>query len=81
MEETIGGQTMYTSMLQKNSEILYTAWWYQSDNDRTTSQLLWRWNSFRTGKRYALVNITAATPDALRQEINRFNQQVKSISG
>jgi hypothetical protein len=58
--------------LEGEKDLLYTAWWYDDGNSCTISQAEWRWNSFRHGSHYALVNITTATGQKLEQEVAKF---------
>lgn len=81
MEKNCGNMLVYTATLVKGGDELYTAWWYESGDDFTTSQAEWRWSCFRYGKKYRLVNITAASPAVLKSEIIRFRQSAKSIAG
>ena len=66
---------IYQGVLEKASEEpLYTAWWYDDGQLSTNSQLKWRMENMRTGRCFSLVNITAASPEALRQQIHIFRQ-------
>jgi exosortase N len=71
-EKILAGKLRYSARLEKNGEILYSAWWYDNGISTTTSQLDWRWDAFRYSRRYALVNVTAATPARLETEIRKF---------
>ena len=77
-EERAGGIAIYTAVLQKGEERLYTAWWYDNGKAQTISQWEWRWNALRYGSDYTLVNITTATPAALRGETLRWLEKHKS---
>lgn len=74
-EATIAGVPVFTGVLEKGKERLYTAWWYDNGQLQTVSQLEWRWNALLTGKRFALVNVTAADPATLAAEIHRIQQE------
>ena len=69
-ERQLPQHTVYTAVLEKKGELLYTAWWYTNGQHATTSQLQWRWNVLRGARDYTLVNITAATPAALEAHLN-----------
>ena len=71
-EEQAGGSAIYTAILQKGHERLYTAWWYDNGRHQTISQWEWRWKALRYGNDYTLVNVTAATPAALHAETLRW---------
>lgn len=68
-EESIGGQVLYTGTLQHGKERLCTAWWYDNGVHRTTGQLDWRWDVLRGGRKYSVVNITAASREDLEKEV------------
>ncbi|WP_109698097.1 exosortase N [Chitinophaga deserti] len=73
-EEKIGGISMFASTLEKGAERLYTAWWYDNGSLQTASQFEWRWNALTTRSRFALVNVTAASKEALIAEIGRISK-------
>ena len=57
----IQGTAVYTAVLIKGDEKLYTAWWYDNKKNRTISQLSWRWDAFIGGSNYSLINVTCLT--------------------
>ncbi len=65
---------VYQGILEKGQERLYTAWWYDNGDLSTTSQLSWRITAMSSSKKFSLINITAASPEALRQQIACFRQ-------
>jgi hypothetical protein len=70
--ENIGGQPVYTGILQQDSDMLFTAWWYDNGVRRTIDALDWRWDVIRHGGRYAIVNVTAANRTDLEQAVQRL---------
>jgi exosortase N len=68
-KENIGGLEVYGGKLEKNKETLFTAWWYQHNNDCTLNQFSWRWKMLKGDGNYALVNVTARTREELVKEI------------
>lgn len=72
-QKVIAGHTVYTSVLQNGKDKLFSAWWYYNGSEITTSQWVWRRNSLTTGQRYALVNVTAATPGELALAITNLS--------
>jgi exosortase N len=60
---------VYTAVLEKNGEQLYTAWWYSNGTHKTISQMDWRWDLLRGAKDYSLINVTAATKADLDKEL------------
>ena len=77
----VGKQEVYSAVLEKENEKLYTAWWYDNGNDRTIDQFDWRWNVLMGKSKYSLVNITAAEPLVLEKEIRKVqdDNRFKSI--
>src|SRR5690606_34848317 len=47
IERNINGARLFTGILNKGNETLYTAWWYDNGLIRTNSQFMWRWNSLK----------------------------------
>lgn len=74
-EQRIGGQPVYTALLTNGKDRLYTAWWYGNGQHNTTDQLAWRWNMLRGSRPYAVINVTAATGEALVLETERILRQ------
>lgn len=66
------GHRFYTAQLEKEKEVLYTAWWYDNGYTNTTEQWQWRWDMLRGKESYALINITTATNEDLQTEVQRF---------
>ncbi|MBX3241085.1 MAG: exosortase N [Chitinophagaceae bacterium] len=75
LNETAGFR-FYTAQLEKEKDLLYTAWWYDNGYRNTTEQWQWRWDMLKGNEPYALINITTATEQELEKEIHRFNQSV-----
>ncbi len=70
-EEVVDNHTIYTSILQKDKDILYTAWWYDNGTETTISQFNWRWQMLKGKPSYAIINISAATKDSLSKEVKK----------
>lgn len=66
------GRQYYTAILEKGTDRLYAAWWYETTDTSTISQWNWRWQALTKGKQYALVNVTTATPETLREETRKL---------
>lgn len=71
-EQMVDGRKVYTAILQQGEERLYTAWWYENGQQSTISQLDWRWDVFRGGHPYSLVNVTSTNPEQLEKEIGEI---------
>ncbi len=73
-EENIAGITLFTGVLEKGKDRLYTAWWYDNGAMQTVSQFEWRWNALLTRSHFSLVNVTAESKEALAAEILRMRK-------
>lgn len=71
-ERWVDGTMVYTALLQQGNDKLYTAWWYENGQQSTTSQFQWRWDVFRGGHPYSLVNVTATNQEQLEKEIGEI---------
>ena len=78
-EETIAGKTISTSILQKGTQTLYTAWWYDNGTKQTGSQFNWRWDALRSGTRYAIVNVSTQNRKTLEKEVARLLRPEENI--
>jgi exosortase N len=70
VEMDLVGSKIFTGVLNKGKEKLYTAWWYDNGISRTNSQLAWRWNSVKTGKEFSVVNVTTDNQEVLYKEVS-----------
>ncbi len=55
------GVKLYTGILEKGDQKLYTAWYYSNGHDRTNSPWLWRIKSLQRAGNFYLVNLTSAS--------------------
>ena len=69
---TIGELEASTAELIKGKDTLYTMWWFDSGKSRTGSQWSWRWRSLSQKEDFYLVNITAGSQEALREEARKI---------
>ena len=60
-----GGGAYYRASLRRGTERLETAWWMDNGRMRTLDQRVWRAEMAAGGPPFALVNVTAANPEAL----------------
>jgi exosortase N len=70
--EVINGYQVYTAMLNKGNDHLYTAWWYANGENATCSQLDWRLDMLKGGSGYALVNVTASSKKSLQEQAGKL---------
>jgi exosortase N len=66
----IGGKEIYSGILSKGEELLYTSWWFTNGNIETIDQMEWRISMFKGGERFYLVNVTAKDETLLMQKVN-----------
>ena len=59
---------MYFCELQKEDDLLLSTWWYDSDDDKTISQLRWRWLSIVTGRDYNVINVVSDNRHTLLEQ-------------
>lgn len=64
--EQLNGREIYTGVLQKGTDKLYTAWWFDKGNCKTINQWEWRWQAAKTNQAFNLINVSASTPGALQ---------------
>lgn len=67
-KEFIGGIEVYTAVLQKGKDRIYSAWWFDNGAIKTINQFNWRWHAAKGESPFYLVNINAATPMKLREK-------------
>jgi exosortase N len=68
-ETVLDGLTIYTGILQRDADRLYTAWWYSNGLTMTNSQFRWRWDMLTGAPAYSLLNVTTDNHEALKSEI------------
>ena len=78
VQETILDElTIYTGILQKDDDTLYTAWWYSNGITATNSQLKWRWDMFTGAPAYSLLNVTVDSHEKMKHEIAKIIETLK----
>ena len=82
-EEKIGDRALFTALLKKEKEELYTAWWYSNGTTHTISQAHLRWELLSGGQQFTLINVTAASRQSLEMELQSIfqNESFKEIIG
>lgn len=58
-------EQVWQARLIQESDTLYTAWWYENEQERTHQQWQWRWQMIKGSPPFRLVNLTTATPEEL----------------
>ena len=62
-------QTIYTAILSKDNDQLYTAWWLDNGNQKTISEFGWRFNSIKQEEGFRLINVTSHDKDFLKNAL------------
>lgn len=74
MKKMISGVEIYTGVIEKEKEKIYTAWWFDNGNIKTTNQFQWRWDAINTNTNYFLLNVSTVSEEQLFLEINKLLQ-------
>ena len=64
-KEQLAGKDIYTAVLQKDSDELHTAWWYENGEEQTTNEWDWRWADLQGKKGFYLLNISSTGREEL----------------
>ena len=70
-EKILRGTHLYEGVLENGKEKLYTAWWYDNGIRQTSGTFDWRWDVLHGGLPYSIINVTAASPVLLEEELGR----------
>lgn len=68
-KDMVNGREIYTALLVKGKDKIYTAWWFDNGKTKTVNQLAWRWEALKSGSEYNLVNVSASNPVYLKKWI------------
>lgn len=68
----INGEFYPRGMLQSEGDILYTAWWFESETTKTGDALAWRKEALWRNETFYLVNITSDRPEKLQEAIDEL---------
>jgi len=68
--ETVNGRHVFTAKLSKGADELHTAWWFQSEEESSISQLEWRWKQAMGRPPYELINVSTSSRSSLLVEVN-----------
>lgn len=67
--KTIHHKEIYTAIMKKGDEEIYTAWWFDSGDMQTINQWEWRWHALKTGQVFNLVNVSARSEMELNSNV------------
>jgi len=65
----VNGLDVYTGVLEKGDEKLYTAWWYFNGSIHTIDQFTWRSVMLKGGKGFSLINVTTSDESKLHASV------------
>lgn len=67
--ETIKDKTIYTGLLSKGKDKIYTAWWFDDGKLKTINQFEWRWKALTRNQKFNLINVNATSTESLNHII------------
>lgn len=76
--EVMNGRQIYSGVLTKGKDKIYSAWWFDNGSLQTISQFEWRWAAAKGSRPFYLVNVNASSEVGLKsviaclQKENRF---------
>ena len=68
-KEIYSGVEIYTGMLVKGKDKLYTSWWFDDGQTKTIDQYSWRWKG-AMGKKFYLINVASSKQADLKRITN-----------
>ncbi|MDJ1467376.1 exosortase N [Xanthocytophaga flava] len=73
--KTIDNVLVYTGILQKGQDRIYTAWWFDNGSYRTTDQMDWRWRMAQGEPAFCLVNVNVNKQEELANAVRQIVKQ------
>ncbi len=80
-EAILGNLNMYTAVLQRDDDVLYTAWWYANGQSAVVGQLQWRRDMLFGAPAYSLINVTTADEKILESETAKIAELFAKTNG
>ncbi|MBS7563215.1 exosortase N [Mucilaginibacter sp. Bleaf8] len=71
-KEKVDGVDIYTGVLEKGHDRIYTAWWFDDGTSRSVDQLHWRWQALKNDKLFYLINVNTANQTTLRTAVKQL---------
>ncbi|MGB4775501.1 MAG: exosortase N [Daejeonella sp.] len=68
-KENFAGKEIYTGLLVKGKDKIYTAWWFDNGKMITSNQLNWRWEAATGKTNFYLVNVNALNENDLKKTV------------
>ncbi|MFT7604588.1 MAG: exosortase N [Saprospiraceae bacterium] len=75
--EKIAEKSVYTAILTKGVDKLYTAWWYENATNQTPHEWNWRWNSLQGSDGVFMINISCTEREVLEKWVGTWQSQEK----
>ncbi|MDN3579517.1 exosortase N [Mucilaginibacter flavus] len=70
----VNGREIYSGVLTKGRDKIYSAWWFDNGKMQTVSQFKWRWEAAKGGKVFYLVNVNAVSEAGLKEVIDSLQR-------
>lgn len=71
-KEKINETEIYTGVLEKGKDKIYTAWWFDNGVCKTIEHKVWRWKAMKGEGEFVLININAANEKELKEKSKEF---------
>jgi len=69
--DSIGGKQVYTGILKKDNDKLYTAWWFENTTSQTPHEWNWRWKSINGNGNFYMVNVNCTHQEILEKWVEK----------
>lgn len=69
-KEHFGKYEIYTAVLEKNTDRIYAAWWFDNGQLKTVDQIEWRWDAARGNGPFYLINVNTADRKSLQKQVS-----------
>ncbi|EOR93667.1 hypothetical protein ADIARSV_3176 [Arcticibacter svalbardensis MN12-7] len=63
----IGSIVVYTGILEKGGDKIYSSWWFDNGKIKTINQFNWRWRAAKGERNFYLVNVNARNASSLKR--------------
>lgn len=68
----VGNHYVHTAILEREGEQLYTAWWFDNGQHKTSSNLFWRWEALHTQQPWRMINVTSDEFSKMYKEVGHL---------
>ncbi len=70
--ERINNREIYTAILNKGADEIYTAWWFENATDKTPHDWTWRWKTIKGESGFYMVNLNCDDRNELYRYIDHI---------